>query len=90
VGLSEKKGLLRSAIIGPKLDYLAVYEAQEREGVEILKRDGRKFFILKSDLPAASNAGGLGANSDDMEEDEDRESSSATTAAATGASLGVA
>lgn len=57
----EKKGgrLSPTAMPAPKLDYLADYEAQEREGVEILKRDPRKFFIFESDLPSGSNMGGL-------------------------------
>lgn len=43
----------------PELDYLADYEAQEREGVEILRRDPRRFFIFEGDLPSYA-AGGMG------------------------------
>jgi hypothetical protein len=58
-----------SAMPAPKLDYLADYEAQEREGVEMLKRDARKFFIFENDLPnvAAVGSGDVAAESSDLE-----------------------
>lgn len=53
-----------TAMPAPKLDYLADYEAQEREGLEILKRDPQKFFIFESDLPSSHNLGNLHSNDD--------------------------
>lgn len=67
----EKKGgrLPPTAMPAPKLDYLADYEAQEREGVEILKRDPRKFFLFESDLPNESNnLAGLDGSKEEGEE----------------------
>mmetsp|Transcript_15726 Transcript_15726/g.34300 ORF Transcript_15726/g.34300 Transcript_15726/m.34300 type:complete len:702 (+) Transcript_15726:54-2159(+) len=64
----------------PKLDYLADYEAQEREGVEIMRRDPRRFFVFESDLPSRSGGGNVGGTM--SSEDEDSGS------AAGGASLG--
>eukprot|EP00804_Cyclotella_cryptica_P009890 CCRYP_014176-RA/>CCRYP_014176-RA protein AED:0.33 eAED:0.33 QI:47/1/1/1/1/1/2/191/664 len=89
----EKKGvkLPPSAMPAPKLDYLADYDAQEREGVEILKRDARKFFIFESDLPGTSNLGGhhsLGAESDNPDDNLNGDSASSTAQVVTGASLG--
>ena len=69
-----KKGKLPpSTMPAPKLDYLADYEAQEREGVEILKRDARKFFIFENDLPANSGVGGHNSveTISDLEEQDD-------------------
>lgn len=63
----NKGGRLPPSVMpAPKLDYLADYEAQEREGVEILKRNPRKFFIFENDLPNAQNAREL--RSEDEEE----------------------
>ncbi len=74
-----------SAMPAPKLDYLADYKAQEREGLEILKSDPRKFFIFESDLPNASNIGGMLANGGN---EEGEQQSADNGAALTGASLG--
>ncbi|KAL7513664.1 hypothetical protein ACHAWX_000781 [Stephanocyclus meneghinianus] len=87
----EKKGvkLPPSAMPAPKLDYLADYEAQEREGVEILTRDPRKFFIFESDLPGASGGHpSLFAESDNPEDNPNGDSAPSTAHAVTGASLG--
>jgi len=71
----DKKGggnkLPPTAMPAPKLDYLADYEAQEREGIEILKRDPRRFFIFESDLPNASDGlgGALNSTGEDGEQD---------------------
>ena len=76
-----------SSMPAPKLDYLADFEAQEREGVEILKRDARKFFIFENDLPGA---GGIGARAEiesDLESDE-TETSSNSNVSSTGTSMG--
>ena len=69
-----------TAMPAPKLDYLADYEAQEKEGIEILKRDPRKFFIFESDLPNASDNTGGGLNNSVDGDD--------STATSSGASLG--
>ena len=83
----DRKGgrLPPSAMPAPKLDYLADYEAQEREGVEILKRDPRKFFIFESDLPNASNLGGMHGGGGN---EEGEQQSGDNGAVLTGASLG--
>lgn len=44
-----------SSMPAPKLDYLADFEAQEREGVKIMMEDPRRFFIFENDLPSSSN-----------------------------------
>ncbi|KAL7528681.1 hypothetical protein ACHAXR_002570, partial [Thalassiosira sp. AJA248-18] len=82
----HKGGRLPPTVMpAPKLDYLADYEAQEREGVEIMRRDPRRFFIFEGDLPNASNKSGMhdAAHSTDSSEE-------ATSADVTGigASLG--
>ncbi|KAL7459259.1 hypothetical protein ACHAWC_011726 [Mediolabrus comicus] len=64
----------------PKLDYLADYEAQERAGAEILRKDPTKFFIFESDLPNVKNR--LQGSGDESE------SGSSDDAASSGASLG--
>lgn len=89
----ERKGgkLPPSTMPAPKLDYLADYEAQEREGVEILKRDARKFFIFENDLPNASGVGSGDVameSSDLVEASEDGDASSVSAMAAAGASMG--
>lgn len=79
-----------STMPAPKLDYLADYEAQEREGVEIMKRDARKFFIFESDLPNASGVGSgdLAVESSDLDGNEDGETTTASAMTAAGASMG--
>lgn len=72
-----------TAMPAPKLDYLADYEAQEREGLEILKKDPRRFFIFESDLPNATNYGGMHSN-----EEGEQLGNGTTTTALSGASLG--
>jgi len=75
----EKKGgrLPPTAMPAPKLDYLADYEAQEREGVEILKRDPRKFFLFEDDLPNESNnLAGLHGGKEDGDQSAGESSSS--------------
>ena len=71
-----------TAMPAPKLDYLADYEAQEREGLEILKKDPRRFFIFESDLPNATNHGGMHSN------EEGESSGGDGTTTLSGASLG--
>lgn len=80
---ADSKGgrLPPTAMPAPKLDYLADYEAQEREGLEILKKDPRRFFIFESDLPNATNHGGMNSN-------EEGEQSGEGAATVSGASLG--
>lgn len=80
---ADSKGgrLPPTAMPAPKLDYLADYEAQEREGLEILKKDPRRFFIFESDLPNATSHGGLHSN-------EEGEQSGDGTTTLSGASLG--
>ncbi|KAL3784121.1 hypothetical protein ACHAW5_008301 [Stephanodiscus triporus] len=79
-----------SAMPAPKLDYLADYEAQEREGVEILKRDPRKFFIFESDLPNASNLGGMhGGSGNEEGELQSGENGSSLTGASLGRPVGL-
>ena len=51
--------LLPSDMPAPKLDYLADHEAQECEGVKILKKDPRKIFIFENDLPNSNNSAGM-------------------------------
>ena len=51
--------LLPSDMPAPKLDYLADYEAQECEGVKILKKDPRQFFIFENDLPNSNNSSSM-------------------------------
>jgi len=62
-----------TAMPAPQLEYLADYEAQEREGVKIMKRDPRKFFIFESDLPNSSSRNLEGAASAEDGESADRE-----------------
>jgi hypothetical protein len=81
------KKLSRNSMPAPKLDYLADYEAQEREGVELLRRDARRFFIFESDLPGDGGAGSLGAESTDAEGQEG-EATAMSTLSSSGASLG--
>ena len=71
------------------MDYLADYEAQEREGVEILKRDPRKFFIFESDLPSSTNLGKLHDASNAEGEEESAETGAVSGSSSIGgASLG--
>ena len=79
-----------TAMPAPKLDYLADYEAQEREGIEILKRDPRKFFIFESDLPNAANSMGGGlAGSNAAEEGEDGNAPTVVSGASLGRPVGL-
>eukprot|EP00579_Thalassiosira_antarctica_P000862 CAMPEP_0201874242 /NCGR_PEP_ID=MMETSP0902-20130614/6542_1 /ASSEMBLY_ACC=CAM_ASM_000551 /TAXON_ID=420261 /ORGANISM="Thalassiosira antarctica, Strain CCMP982" /LENGTH=641 /DNA_ID=CAMNT_0048401063 /DNA_START=78 /DNA_END=2003 /DNA_ORIENTATION=+ len=77
-----------TAMPAPMLDYLADYEAQEREGVEIMKRDPRKFFIFESDLPSSQNLGGLHGLADSNEDGQITDSEGNITTAGGPASVG--
>lgn len=51
-----------TAMPAPNLDYLADYEAQEREGAKILLEDPARFFYFERDLPGRDNIAGLHAS----------------------------
>jgi len=51
------KKLPPTVMPAPKLDYLADYEAQEKEGYKILMSDPRKFFVFESDLKKGDGSG---------------------------------
>ena len=78
-----------TAMPAPKLDYLADYEAQEREGIEILKRDPRKFFIFESDLPNAANSMGGGLAGSNAQEGEDGNAPTVVSGASLGRPVGL-
>ena len=61
---SEGRRLPPTAMPAPPLDYLADYAAQEQEGVKILRRDPRRFFLFESDLPSEHNLGAARAAAD--------------------------
>ena len=71
-GDDSKGGRLPPSVMpAPKLDYLADFEAQEAEGVKILKKDPRRFFIFESDLPNSGNLKGLHRDEDGDKEEGD-------------------
>jgi len=79
-----------STMPAPKLDYLADYEAQEREGVAMLKKDARKFYIFENDLPGSNGmigGGNVNTESSDLEENQEGETTS-STALSTSGSMG--
>ena len=61
-GKSGTGRLPPTAMPAPNLDYLADYEAQEREGAKILLEDPARFFFFERDLPGRDNIAGLHAS----------------------------
>mmetsp|Transcript_14435 Transcript_14435/g.30394 ORF Transcript_14435/g.30394 Transcript_14435/m.30394 type:complete len:657 (-) Transcript_14435:49-2019(-) len=78
-----------TAMPAPKLDYLADYEAQEREGAEILRRDPRRFFLFESDLPTSTSLGDMHDNSDDSEDGTGSSGESKSVTASLGRPVGL-
>ena len=79
----------------PNLDYLADYEAQEREGAKILLEDPARFFFFERDLPGRDNVANLHASEQASEDAGDgtvtvnADSSSSSSSASLGRPVGL-